>query len=432
MWVNVIFVVVLLNMKNLVDTSPFEADAEKEWLSVKKIKPNYSVRPQFKEGSLNSPSRFLELPEWVRTEASEVYYDFFKPEMGVRLVPEEVKSILLPEKPAPKRPSSMTKKMVQVLCYLDRMYVRVLKTVFTNPQAWKYLTLGSCPVNNVTTSHYYFRCPLTGCGMNRREDDDRVIYSNTLCYKPPNSGLVVWELPYSLPIHCRYTKFHHSYQVGFLPKVMSETLYRGLQTGGLQTREVTLTAMNASWDILSADQSVVIGQPICFEAQSPKSGESERLYLNHCFVTSSNIPPMDKYVVVDNYGCLVDSKNNTLAKFYNTTEKSTVRMCFQTFMFKDMVSNHSQFDQSCNQSGSQPDSDQPSYGWLELYGDPSVCDCCDSTCEAPATSNYKSRSVSKAWDVIMSEDLPTPLPATTVSTDTSASPSDLPWDYDYY
>ncbi|XP_051560297.1 uncharacterized protein zp3c [Myxocyprinus asiaticus] len=510
MWVNFIFIV-LLNIKNVADTSPSEADAEKEWRSVKKFKPSVFVRPQFKSGSHNSPGRLLELPEWIRTEASEVYRDFFKPEMGRRPVPEVVKSILLPGKPTRKLPSSM-KKMVQVLCYLDKMYVRVLKSVFTNPQAWQHLTLGSCPVNNITTTHYYFLCPLTGCGINRREDDDGVTYSNTLCYKPPNTGLVVWELPFSLPIRCRYTKFHRSYKVGFLPKIMSETLYRGLQTSG----GVTLTAMDASWNVLPAGQSIVIGQPICFEAQGPKSEKFERLYLNRCVVTSSKIHPMDKYVVVANYGCLVDSKNNALTKFYTTTEKTTVRMCFQTFIFEDMVP-HSQLE-SCNQSnyksghqssshdtdqpghgpdpdysgsghdmdqpghgpdpdhsGSGHDTDQPGHGpdpdhsvqsqhasqmslflhcefdlgpdiptagakscmfdtqtnmWTELYGDPSVCDCCDSTCQAPATS-HKSMISSKSWDVMFRSEAPTPLPVTSTSTN-SAGQTDLPWDSDYY
>ncbi|XP_051994115.1 uncharacterized protein LOC127652096 [Xyrauchen texanus] len=358
MWVNVIFIV-FLNTKCLVDTLPFKdghINTEEKWRSMENFRL-HAFSPRFKSGPQDiPPAPVLKLPKSVRISASQLHKELFTPEVGIRPVSELVKSILLPGNPPPKPPPSTAERKVQVLCFLDRMYVRILRSVFSSPKASEHLKMGSCPVNKVTTTHYYFTSPLTGCDVRRREDDNRVIYSNTLCYKPPVNGPVVWELPFSVPVHCRYTKFHRSYQVGFLPKIGSKTLYRGLQTRG----GVTLTAMDASWNVIPASQSFLIGQPICFEAQGPKSGKNERLYLNRCIVTSSE-KPVDKYVVVANYGCLVNSKNNSLTKFYTTADKTTVRLCFPAFIFTDAMPPY--FNESCNQSeDDQSDRDQSSQG----------------------------------------------------------------------
>lgn len=164
MWVNFIFII-FLNTKNLVDTLPFKdghINTKEKWRSME----NFS--PRFKSGQPDIPAPVLKLPESVRIRASQLHKELFTPEIGIRPVSELVKSILLPGNPTPKPPQSAAEKKVQVLCYLDRMYVRILRSVFSSPQASEHLKLGSCPVNKVTTTHYYFLSPLTGCDVRRR------------------------------------------------------------------------------------------------------------------------------------------------------------------------------------------------------------------------------------------------------------------------
>jgi len=141
--------------------------------------------PQVKTGlsgseQANGP---LKLPESVRIPASMLHKGLFTPESGSRPVPPLVKSILLPKTAAGKPAQSVSAaapKMVEVMCYLDRIHVRVLKSVFTNPSAWKNLKLGTCAVNKATNTHYYFLYYLKGCGIKRGVGDGIFHY-----YSPP-------------------------------------------------------------------------------------------------------------------------------------------------------------------------------------------------------------------------------------------------------
>lgn len=88
----------------------------------------------------------------------------FKPEGGISPLPDAVRQMLLP--PAPVKPTPPQYGAVDALCHLDRMYVRIKKGVFVNPsEAWRYLKVGTCPVNEDTAEHYYFLYYLKGCGL---------------------------------------------------------------------------------------------------------------------------------------------------------------------------------------------------------------------------------------------------------------------------
>ncbi|KAK7161331.1 hypothetical protein R3I94_004114 [Phoxinus phoxinus] len=297
---------------------------------------------------------------------------------------------------------------MDVMCYMDRLHVRVRRSLFADPSAWKNLKLGTCAVNKASDTHYQFLYYLKGCGIHRGEDADRVIYSNTLHYMPDATELIVREQPFRVPIRCSYTKFHRSYKVGFLPHVAGGILYKAMET----RTGPTLAAMDASWNLLPVGQSFDLGKPVCFEAKSPSRGTRKRLYLNRCFVTSKPSPwSKDKYSVVENYGCLVDSKNSALTKFYTSDDKMTVRLCVGAFLFKHMAS-HPQSSKTmflhCELDFG-PETPTPSakscmYNtrtkkWTELYGDASVCNCCASTCPASPRMSGKSMITSESWEL---------------------------------
>lgn len=183
MWLNCLLIV-FLNTNHLVDSfslEPGEIDPEDEWDSVESLTlsaDDYDsdlFMPQLKMHSKPAPP--LKLPVSVRIPAAELYKDFFTPEKGGKPMPPHVKSILLPTVPAAKPAKSGVTKMVEVLCHLDRMFVRVLKRFCTSPGAWRYLKLGTCAVNKATATHYYFLYYLKGCGIKREVGDYMATYT---------------------------------------------------------------------------------------------------------------------------------------------------------------------------------------------------------------------------------------------------------------
>ncbi|XP_067298730.1 zona pellucida sperm-binding protein 3 [Pseudorasbora parva] len=363
--------------------------------------------PQVRSSSSDSTSVRQPLPASVRIPAALLYKELFKPEKGGRPVPPLVKKILLPEPVTPTKRSFTGPKTVEVMCFLDRMHVRVLKSLFTNPNARKILKLGTCHVNKFSGTHYHLIYFLKECGVQREEDADRVIYSNTLIYKPADTGVIIRELPFTMDIRCSYAKFHRSYTAGFLPHIAGGTLFKGL------TRKAPLlAAMDDSWKLLPVGQSFVLGKPICFEAKGVSSRPGKRLYLNTCFVTATQNPmSTDKYSLVENYGCLVDSKNSDLTKFYTSANKMTVRLCVAAFLFKNMASKppfkktmYMHCELGLGSETPTPSAKSCTYNaqtkkWTELYGDSSVCNCCASTCPASPRAAGNSMVTSESWDL---------------------------------
>uniref|UniRef100_A0A3B4E5K7 ZP domain-containing protein n=1 Tax=Pygocentrus nattereri TaxID=42514 RepID=A0A3B4E5K7_PYGNA len=336
----------------------------------------------------------LNLPESQRILPSDVNEDLFRPERNQRPVPDLLKSILLSPTSPPTVPSETSaSRRVDMLCHLDRVYVRVLKSLFNNPNAWQYLKLGTCPVNQARDEHYYFLYYLNSCNVTRQENENEVIYSNTLSYEPASTELVVRELPFSLSLECHYNKYYRSYQFGYMPQMVPRTVFWRLDTG------FSITPVDELWKPLASGSSYVIGQPVYFEAKAPWSPEGQRPYLNNCYISSA-IGSTPKHTVLNNYGCMIESKKSAQTKFYASDEKNTLRFSVGAFVFKDMISEPAEnkvMAIHCEMALG-PEKPTPSLKscwynmdtkrWSELYGEDSVCACCDTSCPAPDPSGW--------------------------------------------
>ncbi|TRY56182.1 hypothetical protein DNTS_002536, partial [Danionella cerebrum] len=183
--------------------------------------------------------------------------------------------------------------------------------------------------------------------------------------------------------------FRRSYQTGFLTKVVDDVFHKNLERFGA----FTITPVDEFWKPLELGKSFDLGEPVCFEAKAPRSSGNLRLYLNSCFVSASpSFPHMETHTVVHNAGCLVDSENSTVTKFYPGPDKTTVRLCIEAFLFKSMLLMpadnknlflHCELDLGPENPMSKAKSctyDAHSKKWTELYGQDLVCECCDSTC----------------------------------------------------
>ncbi|XP_046693565.1 zona pellucida sperm-binding protein 3-like [Silurus meridionalis] len=368
--------------------------AGETWPELEELLPNYKDKAPTNP-TPNTPCPPLKLPQFQQILSSDVHKLVFKPARNHRPVTDLMKSILLPKLlPATEAPLPSESNNIELLCHVDRIYVRVVKSLFTNPDAGKYLKVGTCSVNKATPEHYYFLYPINNCNAQRQENENEVLYSNTLLYEPVTDEPVVRELPFSVPLECRYNKHFRAYSVGYRPQIEAGTVFLSLQSG------VSLTPVDENWEPLGTLQSYTIGQPMYFEARAPHSNDGKRLYLSKCYITASQNPDTtsSKYIVVDNFGCMVDGKNTPQSMFYPSDDKATLRFSVGALVFKDMVSqpeNKTEMFIHCEmQLGPEiPNASTKScsykpemQGWLELNGEDSVCACCDSSCPAPDQS----------------------------------------------
>ncbi|KAI5090045.1 hypothetical protein C0J45_20180, partial [Silurus meridionalis] len=338
----------------------------------------------------------LKLPQFQQILSSDVRKLVFKPARNHRPVTDLMKSILLPKLlPATEAPQNSESNNIELLCHVDRIYVRVVKSLFNNPDAGKYLKVGTCSVNKATPEHYYFLYPINNCNAQRQENENHVLYLNTMFYEPVTDEPVVRELPFSVPLECRYNKHFRAYSVGYRPQIEAGTVFLSLQSG------VSLIPVDENWEPFATWQSFKIGQPMYFEARAPHGHAGKRLYISKCYITASQNPDDAlKYTVIDNYGCMVDGKNTLQSMYYPSDDETMLRFSIGALMFKDTVSHSAdkkemfihcemylgpEIPTSSTKSCSYKADTQE---WSELYEEDSVCACCDAACPAPDPSGW--------------------------------------------
>ncbi|TSK17878.1 Zona pellucida sperm-binding protein 3 [Bagarius yarrelli] len=388
-------VFLLVGLRYMVSPSPFVSNTVSDdvWPELENSVPRFkTIEPG--SPSLSTPCPPLKLPESQPIDFSAVQKSMFEPARKRRPVPSEIRAILLPT------PSSVTTttppsepKVTELLCHVDRIYVRVRKRFFSSPNAAQYLKVGTCTVNKDTPEYYYFLYPINDCNVQREENENHVLYSNTLSYEPVNDGPFIRETPFSVQLECYYNKHFRSYSVGFLPKIQSGTVFLSLLGG------VTLTPVNEFWEPLTDWQSYTFGQPMYFEARIPYSRDNKRLYIKKChFTASSNPDSTPNFVVIDNSGCMVDGKHSPHSKFYPTEDVAALRFALGALMFQDMIklpTEKREMFLHCemilgpeipSSSAKACSYNKDTNRWTELYGDDPVCACCDDSCPVLAQS----------------------------------------------
>uniref|UniRef100_A0A3Q1BCC7 ZP domain-containing protein n=1 Tax=Amphiprion ocellaris TaxID=80972 RepID=A0A3Q1BCC7_AMPOC len=257
--------------------------------------------------------------EYLRVPYANDRKEDFKPQKGARPLSGWAKKILLGHTPTIPlaREAGDRHKLVEILCHVDRLYVRIKREVFKSRDAYKYLKLGTCPVNHANDKYYYLLYLLKNdCGFKKEVGDVLFsIYCSVLSYKPTNFA---WSLD---------------------------------------------------------------------------SGK-ERLYINKCFVTTSQDPNSHvKYTVIDNYGCMIDGKVTLQSKFLPANSKKVQKFSVGAFIFKNTASTTSQqhlymhCEISMGPLSPTPTSKACNFNpatkkWVALYGKDCICACCDSTCSS--------------------------------------------------
>lgn len=137
------------------------------------------------------------VPHFLVISSSNDPVEAFKPELGARELPEAVKEMLLQALGAtPAPPTGGVGKPVEVRCHINKMFVRVKKSIFKAKTPCQDLKLGLCTVNKISDEHYYFVYPLNAnCGFQRVVSEGFFIFTF--------SNLDVLERTLSFSENCR-------------------------------------------------------------------------------------------------------------------------------------------------------------------------------------------------------------------------------------
>ena len=147
-----------LTFKNVFGQSPEALWSEME----REIEQDEVARlvPQKRPGSLPEARK---VPKFVPIAASSDQMSLVGPGNDAKSLPDSLKDILLATRgPPTERPPY--NNPIDILCHINRIYVRVQRELLARPDAYSYLKFGSCPVNQATDSHFYLLYSLMACG----------------------------------------------------------------------------------------------------------------------------------------------------------------------------------------------------------------------------------------------------------------------------
>ncbi|KAJ8384454.1 hypothetical protein AAFF_G00204750 [Aldrovandia affinis] len=313
---------------------------------------------------------------------------------GNEPMPENLKKVLLPNPPSHTTASPPSgRKDVAVFCIGNKIHVSVHRAALRSRALPSQLSLGTCNVSGYTEHFFFFSYNITQCGSMKWRFNNRMVYSNRVTYRPtpePPKLPIRRSASFVMPIFCHYNRFHYSYKIGYLPEIKIHQFFKNIKQRG----PFTLTACNAQWESLAPTQGYVIGEPMFFEARLLSFSEDERLFLTTCYVTPSwNASSAIRFTVIENFGCMVDSKFIGSQSRFIRHERNILRFTMDAFLFEGMGEErlYMHCGMFVGHSAANAITKSCTYNattgsWEELYHAAQVCSCCDFTCSAPAST----------------------------------------------
>ncbi|XP_043999520.1 zona pellucida sperm-binding protein 3 isoform X1 [Gambusia affinis] len=275
---------------------------------------------------------------------------------------------------------------VSVTCSPSNFVVRVKPTFYGLGAEAQELTLGSdCRSNGISRPHgdLLFTYPLTACDGVREQPRDYLVYKYVLHYEPSPRRFPSRAHQIDVNIECHYQRHHAVYQLAVQPTWQTVVQRKKLKG---RPMEFQINLMDDSWRTPAKSQVYLLGQTVNIQVSAPHLPPGLKLYTNSCYAAPSTGSRSSlKYTLIDNFGCLLDSKHEPgSSQFVSRTDK-TLRFSLRTFQFTvDPDTKVSIFCKLLVTSG-EPGPAQKSctyqdHRWRALTGEDSICECCDSTC----------------------------------------------------
>ncbi|KAF1387912.1 hypothetical protein PFLUV_G00084840 [Perca fluviatilis] len=301
-----------------------------------------------------------------------------------------------PLTPRPMRPLEPEAKIqsdsaylpdVSVTCSTSDVVVRVKPAFYGLGADTEELKLGSnCKSNGVLRPNgdLLFTYPLTACDAVRESPDGYLLYKYELHYEP--SGERFPRM--TVDIECRYQRSNHVHRLIVRPTWETAVVRKWLK--GSPT-DFQIELMDDSWSTPAESQVYQLGKTVNFEVSAPNLSNGGKLYINTCHATPSSGSKSHilKYTIIDNFGCLLDSKSNPGASQFISRTDNSLRFSLKAFKFTSDPNPEIRIDCSLfvTPEDAGPTHKSCTYvgnGWKALTGDDSICECCDSQC---VTSN---------------------------------------------
>lgn len=169
--VGLVSLLVCFAVSELEIRDPVVYDLEADWNTISGPERKDLVRASAPQSVITNSSILpvaKRVPLYLIVSSSNDPKEAFKPEKGARDLPDVVKTMLIQALGATTPPPSGggKKSPLEVRCHINRIYVRIKKSMFKASKAFKNLKLGTCPVNKIYGLHYYFLYPLSAdCGF---------------------------------------------------------------------------------------------------------------------------------------------------------------------------------------------------------------------------------------------------------------------------
>ncbi|XP_034713665.1 zona pellucida sperm-binding protein 3 isoform X2 [Etheostoma cragini] len=298
-----------------------------------------------------------------------------------------------PLTPRPMRPGDPEAKIqaefaylpdVSVTCSASDVVVRVKPAFYGLGAGKEELKLGSaCKSNGVLRPYgdLLFTYPLTACDAVRESPTGYLLYKYELHYEPSPKRS---SQRINVDIECRYRRSHHVHRLTVRPTWETAIMHKRLKGS---PNDFHIELMDDSWRTPAKSLVYELGKTVNFQVSAPHLSTRGKLYIKTCYATPYSGLKSNtlKYTIIDDFGCLLDSKSDPGASQFISRTDNTLRFSLKAFQFNSdpytEVRIHCKLfvtpedpgpaHKSCTYRGN---------GWKALTGDNSICECCDSKC----------------------------------------------------
>ncbi|XP_051772239.1 zona pellucida sperm-binding protein 3 isoform X2 [Ctenopharyngodon idella] len=282
---------------------------------------------------------------------------------------------------------------VSVTCSSKGFVLRVKKSFYGFSAVAEELTLGeTCKSNGVLEPHedLLFTYALTDCQGQQQVVPDYVVYKYVLHYVP-----LLHRNPFiyhrvNVGVECRHKRNHHVHSLMINPTLRTP-LRKVIRS---RSGDFRIQLMDDSWSSPVRSAVYLLGQNVNVQISTRHHYPGVKLFINSCYVATVNtLSPATKYSIIDNYGCLQESRINPGAsRFRLSRADNVVQFSFGAFQFIEAPDAQVSLHCEVSMSGGGPSPMQkscfyrhPDKRWISVFGQDSVCDCCDSVCNQTKT-----------------------------------------------
>ncbi|XP_029973329.1 zona pellucida sperm-binding protein 3 [Salarias fasciatus] len=273
---------------------------------------------------------------------------------------------------------------VSVSCSASDLVVRVKPAFYDLGADAEELRLGrGCRSNGVLgpNGDLLFTYPLTACDGVRELPHGYLVYKFVLHYEPSHKRPRAHRL--SVDIECHYPRDHHVHQLAVQPTWDTVVVRKSLK-GRRSDFEISL--MDDSWTSPVKSRAYYLGETINVQVSAPHLPPGGKLYISNCFATPSRGSKSSlKYSIIDNLGCMLDSRREPGASQFISRTHKTLRLSLKAFQFTADPDTEVNINCKLLVASGDPSPEHKSCTykdsrWRALTGDDSICECCESHC----------------------------------------------------